>query len=838
MGSHRRTIAAAVATILASVSLYPIFMGIQWFWAGVGAVLIVALAGTLTRLRRLPVVVCLAAGLAALVLYLNVGFEAGRSRFGLVPTPTSLRLLWDLAGQGFNESAKYAPPVPELSGMVLLAAAGIGLTALLTDVIAVRLENAALAGLPLLLLFTEPFTLSVSRSGLGTTIAFCLGTAGYLAMLSSEGKDRIREWERPNPGPDEIPDTKALATTGRRVGIASVAVALCLPLFIPGLHTTRLFGGQPGIGGIPGAGGGSAGFPDPNTQLSQELHESKPTTVLTYASSDANPQYFQIFVLDNLTSSGWHLFSQPEQVVSASPHMPPIPGLTNTASATTETADVTISQGVGQDELGALPVPYPATVITAPGSLQAEKNSLMVFDSGVQLSGLQYTVTSLDQDLSPQDVNQAASPPSAITDHYLEVPSSYDALRPLADLIASQAKAKTPFQKAVALQQWFTSGNFTYTLTAPSITDARGLANFLTNSKKGYCQQFSFAMAVLARLLGIPSRVAYGFTAGTPTADGTWVVTTHDAHAWPELYFQDYGWLRFEPTPPGGGAGQGTATAPTYTQQPANAFQQSPTTSAGGGKGPTSLPNDATGPSAALRHQLNLEFGGINGAGTGVPVTSAPLTPLEVFELALLALFGLLVLLSAAPICARLLIRRRRWRSGARRGDAGLAHAAWRELRDDLVDYRAGYLPSESPRALAARVGAALELTGPAMGSLRRITMAEERARYASRPESGAGLREDSAVVRRAIAAAAPRRTRWLARLVPSSVLTPAMIRVAQAVDFSGRLGPEWFDRSRLGGGRLGRAGADRARHAEAGSADEGATRRTEPPVGVGARQR
>ena len=75
------------------------------------------------------------------------------------------------------------------------------MTALLTDLIAVRLRGAALAGLPLLLLWTEPFTLSISRSGLGMVVSFCLGTGGYLALLSSEGRDKIREWERPDPGP-------------------------------------------------------------------------------------------------------------------------------------------------------------------------------------------------------------------------------------------------------------------------------------------------------------------------------------------------------------------------------------------------------------------------------------------------------------------------------------------------------------------------------------------------------------------------------------------------------------------------------------------------------------
>jgi len=109
-------------------------------------------------------------GALALLLYLNFVFSNARSLYHLLPTPGSLAALLDTAGQGFNEAAKYAPPVPELRGMVLLAAAGVGITALLTDLIAVRLGSAALAGLPLLLLFTEPFTLSVSRGFLGTTI--------------------------------------------------------------------------------------------------------------------------------------------------------------------------------------------------------------------------------------------------------------------------------------------------------------------------------------------------------------------------------------------------------------------------------------------------------------------------------------------------------------------------------------------------------------------------------------------------------------------------------------------------------------------------------------------
>jgi transglutaminase-like putative cysteine protease len=787
MASNRRTLAAAVATILVSVSLYPIFLGAPlWFWDGVGAVLVVAAAGTLTRLRRLPVAACLAGGVAALLLYLNAVFSSATSFIGVVPTGTSLSQLWDLAGQGFTQAAQYAPPVPQFNGMLLLAVAGIGIVALLTDLIAVRLESAALAGLPLLLLFTEPFTLSLSRGVLGTTIAFCLGTVGYLGMLSSEGKDRIREWEHPNPDPRLMPDTRALAAAGRRVGTASVVLALFVPLVIPGLHATRLFSsGQPGIGGSGGSGsGGGVGFPSPDTQLSSELHTSAAATEFTYTSTALIPDYFQVYVLDDLTSSGWRMFGQPESLV---PEMPAPPGLTSDTWATLVTTHVTMSGSVGQDALGALPVPYPAISVSALGSLQADRNSLMVFDNGARLAGLRYSVTSLDESPSTQALTAAQAPSADIASHYTEVPSSYQGLRGLAQSVVRQAGATTAFEEAVALQQWLAGASFRYTLDAPTVTDATGLANFLENTRQGYCQQFSFAMAVLARLLGIPSRVAYGFTAGTNIAGDSWLVTTHDAHAWPELYFQGFGWLRFEPTPPGNGPGQGTAAAPAYTL-PASTSPQSSTPSSGGLK-PGALGSTSNRNAAALGDRLGLPLGG---ASSGAASASGRLNPWEILGLCVL---GLLVIAATGPAGVRLLIRRRRWRA---RAAAARAHAAWRELRDDLVDYRVGYRPSESPRAAAARASASLGLAEPAAAALHRIAMAEERARYAARADSAAGLRHDSAVVRRAIAAAVPWWTRWRARLLPSSVLSPALAAVGQAADIFGRLNPDWFARARL----------------------------------------
>ena len=84
------------------------------------------------------------------------------------------------------------------------------------------------------------------------------------------------------------------------------------------------------------------------------------------------------------------------------------------------------------------------------------------------------------------------------------------------------------------------------------------LAHFVAEGKRGYCQHFAGAMALMLRFLGIPARVAAGFTSGK-REDGGWTVTDHNAHAWVEVWFPDYGWLAFDPTP-----GRG-ALAATYS---------------------------------------------------------------------------------------------------------------------------------------------------------------------------------------------------------------------------------------------------------------------------------
>lgn len=109
-------------------------------------------------------------------------------------------------------------------------------------------------------------------------------------------------------------------------------------------------------------------------------------------------------------------------------------------------------------------------------------------------------------------------------------------------------ESTTPYAAVLALESWFRqTGGFRYDESPPHV-DGPPLVAFVTRTKAGYCQHFAGAMALMLRLLGVPARVAVGFTSGTRDG-GDWVVTDRDAHAWVEVWFAGQGWVPFDPTP-------------------------------------------------------------------------------------------------------------------------------------------------------------------------------------------------------------------------------------------------------------------------------------------------
>ena len=123
------------------------------------------------------------------------------------------------------------------------------------------------------------------------------------------------------------------------------------------------------------------------------------------------------------------------------------------------------------------------------------------------------------------------------------------------------AGATSGYRKVLAIQQHFHNGEFVYSTEVETDDDDDALLEFLTQTKAGFCQQYTAAMTVMARALGLPARIGVGYRSGTLQEDGSYLVQTTDAHVWVEVLFPGYGWLQFEPEP---GTAHPNAQAGTY----------------------------------------------------------------------------------------------------------------------------------------------------------------------------------------------------------------------------------------------------------------------------------
>ncbi|MFO7958035.1 MAG: transglutaminase-like domain-containing protein, partial [Candidatus Brocadiia bacterium] len=137
--------------------------------------------------------------------------------------------------------------------------------------------------------------------------------------------------------------------------------------------------------------------------------------------------------------------------------------------------------------------------------------------------------------------------PAWAEDRYLRLPDTVPprVLGLARDLTAT---APTPYDRATAIENYLRG--FPYTLDVSAPPGGRDVVDFfLFDIRKGYCDYYASAMVVLARAAGLPARLAVGYAPGTyDRGEGHYVVTEADAHAWPEVYFPGYGWVRFEPT--------------------------------------------------------------------------------------------------------------------------------------------------------------------------------------------------------------------------------------------------------------------------------------------------
>jgi transglutaminase-like putative cysteine protease len=752
---------------MAIAAIFPVYQGTSWFWPVLGAVLAVTVAGLLTRTLRVPGLLQPVVAVLLLAGYLVVVFAHGTLQHGL-PTADTVDRLRDLLQAGQSDLDKYGPPVPTNKGLVLLTAAGVGAVALVVDLFAVVLDRVALAGLPLLALFAVPS--AVLPGGLGGT-AFAVGAVGWLVLLLEEGGERVGRWGAPlratAPGARAGGDDSSLGRVGRRIGAAALGIAVVVPALLPGLDH-RLIGGS---GDGPGAGSdgpSSATTYNPLTTLQAQLTLPRPKQLFVYSTDDPEPDYVRMTSLDTYNGYGWASSKLEADRQDARVQKGIDRPTGEDSSAPHRTFEMRMAMDGDSLQVHWLPVPYGPVKVDVDGTWLWDSTSQTVFSASRTTKGLKpYTVRAARVLPTPEGLQAASNTPvdPEIDARYggrLKVSSAVQAL---ADRVTR--RAVLPYDKAVAIQRWFTNpaNGFVYDVDPSRPSVGQDPLEAFLQGKHGFCEQFATAMAVMLRLEGLPSRVAVGFTPGqaVPGHAGTFSVTTSDAHAWPEAWFPGYGWIRFEPTPAATGASTPDYAAPAQPTGPTDQPTTAPSPRASSGPGPGAFHDADTllGPGGTDRSTSSTSGHGLRW---------------------LLGAAVVLVLLS--PSAATQL--RRRWR--ARRIDPLVA---WEQLHDDVADVGGPWRETDSPGATARRLDGLLDASGRA--ALARLATAAELVRYAPPGRaSSTGLVEDGTAVRRALRASAPRAVRWRALVLPPSTLRwgmhQATERVADVLDLTDRV--------------------------------------------------
>ncbi|MFI6050325.1 transglutaminaseTgpA domain-containing protein [Streptomyces violascens] len=765
-GRGRLALCAYAATVMAACSMLPLVDPASWILQA--AFLLAILSGVGALARRVPLARPLTVLAQAVVALLMVTLVFARQQAigGLLPGPEAFEQLNSLLQQGASDVGQYAIPAPATPGIRLMMVGGVLIIGLAVDALAVTFRSAAPAGLPLLALYSVAAGLS---GGGASWLWFVLAAAGYLLLLLAEGRDRLSQWGRVFGGAARAPGRPqqsvfennaplAPVRTGRRIGVLALGIALVIPAMLPALDS-GLLGGAGGGGGGEGT-GGTISAVNPLVSLQNSLNQPEDREVMRYNTNapDTKEMYLRIVALDEFDGASW---KSSERHIKDVPDPLPKPDGLSTAVATTEVQ--TSISAAGWYAQSWLPMPFPATQVKIKGDWRFEPvGRTLVGDRKQTTRGAQYTVSSLLVRPTAAQLADAPRPSADLLKEYTRVPDS------LPSVVSATARQVTSgaannYEKAVKLQDWFsTSGGFTYNTHVQSGSGTEAIANFL-KEKEGFCVHFSFSMAAMARTLGIPARVAVGFTPGAARPDGTMSVGLRDAHAWPELYFEGVGWTRFEPTPTRG-------SVPDYTRQ------QSPT---GGPSSPAEPSKRASAqPSAAPSATDSCppgarrlgDCGPSAAAGVAGPTDSGPSASALVGTV--LGVAALLVL-PLLPLLWRRRVRARRLGSGGRTPADAVARtlAAWQEITDTAWDYGIPPDDSQTPRKAAARVVRLGRLDGPAAESVHRVAGAVEQVLYAPEPRPTPGLADDVTRVAAGLQAAAGRWPSLRAILAPRSAV-------------------------------------------------------------------
>ncbi|GID32054.1 transglutaminaseTgpA domain-containing protein [Paractinoplanes brasiliensis] len=791
-GRRRLGLVAAGATLLAAAPIVSIFDSYTWLMQCLVTVGLIAGAAVGARTLRFPTWAQALSMILVLLLTLTWLFPSGEEF--LIPTPSTFGHFADLFTQAGQDTRSYGVPVPDRDGLLFVTVLGIGSVAIAVDLLTVVARKPALAGLPMLAIYSVPVAVYIDSV---PVLPFIIGAFGFLWLLVSDNIDRVRRFGRRFTGDGrdvDVWEPSPLAAAGRRLGVIGVVAAVFLPLLVPTINgglLSRLT--QTGTGVGVGPGNGTGGRINLFASLSGQLTRTDVVELVRLRTDEQTPYYLRFGVADQLTNNGFG--SRTPNGESVTQGLPDPRTTTPTANFSNHRAQVQVSDSLQQ---GMLPL-YQNTV--AVDGLQSgwnfDDNQQVVFSNRRSTKGLAYTFEYVRAKPTAAQLRQAEplSPDDPIVRLNTAHPDD-EAVTKLVDRLT--ANKRTEYDKMRALYEYFSTKNgFTYRLSTQSVGASSEIAAFL-ETKVGYCQQYAAALAWMAREAGIPARVAFGFTRGQREGD-TYVITNRNAHAWTEVYLRGFGWIPFDATPAASVAGAARSDYAPDVDLPTEA-----PTAAESQAAPGADPSAAGGAERPDRSDFNEPgaAGPIDGGSSGVSGSA----------LLIIALAALLLALLLVPALRRVLLRRHRHAATVPpdpkvttlSGPADIvvttetvqaradAHAAWDELMDTMIDFRIPIDPTETPRVTAQRLIKDAVLLAEPASAVTLLGTAEERARYARKPLQGGELTVALGQVRKGLSRSANRRTRINAVLLPPSVLMRWRLGLAETsarlVGASGRL--------------------------------------------------
>jgi len=672
------TLLGALSVLAASIAIPPMISGNSWLWPTVEVVMVIWLVGVGARLARVPAVAVVLFQIAGAFIAMTALFTVGGIG-GVIPNGAVLTEAGDLLTGAWEQIRTTVSPAPASTELAFLICLSVGATALIVDLLIAVCRAPALVALPLLCVYSVPASIDLSML---PWEAFAAPAMLYAILLTASGLSGRR-----------LGAGAGLAQVITGVGLAALAIVISLLVAqaVPGVGTA---GRLPRSTSGPGTGIGLSPF----ASLQGNLQRADPVDMLRVRGLD-QPRYLRTVGLQRWTNGQG--FSVDELTAG------PVPADPRTAFD----PKVTITALSYRDRF--LPIYNGTTAVNGVDGGWTYDSALESVHRADDITPDPYQVTAAAPEHSAEALRADTVTPGGTLTETDNLPAE---VVTLADQVT--AGASTAFDKADALRNYFTNpaNGFTYSLTVPTGDSGDGLVDFL-RLKQGFCEQYASAMAIMLRAVGVPARVAIGFTQGTLDPDGSYLISSNDAHAWVEVLFNNAGWVQFDPTPLGGGQGgqQGFTDTATPTPTTAAASSQASVSAAVSGGEPTR----GAGAAAALPSE------DATSSGTAA---EGPLIPAGLWwALAL-------VVAAAAAASGPTLVRNRRRASRLAAADGGgrdAAAAAWREIEDLAVDHGIGLDGAESARATANRLAKAAHLTEQGRGELRTLVTRLEQSWYA-----------------------------------------------------------------------------------------------------------